>query len=770
VIKYFSSCIAFILIHVTVAGQIESGLGDWTAYLPYQSAEWVTQSDNKIIISTGLSIMTIDKNEGSRQFISKVDGLSDVGIFRIKHDRYNDQLIIAYNNSNIDIVKGSQVINIPNIKSNQNLSGDRLIYDIHIANADVAYLATGFGITELKLKTLDFGFTTKAIKVNNISSLNGVIYAATDAGLYNYKPQNGFAGDFNNWELIGESNGLPNVYEANYLANYNSQIYVAIDNSVYKSDGLNKFEKIFNSNDEFNIRYLTAEGSHLIVGLKEVNTKSYIALIDETDQVSVLNDGCINRTRYAIEDEQQRIWYADDWDLIRYHESLSGGCKKFTEDSPYSSQLSDIELKDNTVYVASGGVSDNFTYNFTRRGVYILENNDWTNINQDETRFFAENDILNFFRVLPHPDLDLLYMGTYWAGLVQYDLQTDEIKVFNKENSTLRGVPGDDLRERVAGLKFDADGNLWVANYGATEALSVLTPDGNWHSFNTGAVRNISNPTIDEFNNKWFPVFGTSGGVLVYNHGERIEDPTDDQYKLINQSNSEITTSAVNDIEVDLDGSVWVATAEGPVIFDCGSDPFSSDCTGRRIKVLQDSIAAFLLTDVDIKTIEIDGANRKWFGTRNGIFVQSAAGDEQVLRFTTDNSPLYDDNIIDLAYDGESGMMWIGTDKGLLSYRTLTSSGGRRHSSNVYAYPNPVPPNHLGPIAIKGLANESSVKITDLNGKLLFESKSLGGQAIWDGNDFGGNRVKSGVYLVFSATSNIFADLDSYVTKILVIN
>jgi len=257
--------------------------------------------------------------------------------------------------------------------------------------------------------------------------------------------------------------------------------------------------------------------------------------------------------------------------------------------------------------------------------------------------------------------------------------------------------------------------------------------------------------------------------VLVLDTGSSIEDPTDDRQHLYNTNNSELTINEVHCIAVDHDGDVWVGTSEGPVVFECGSELFDGDRQGSKRKVLQDSIAAFLLSTEVINSIAVDGANRKWFGTRNGIFVQSPSGEDQIAHFNIDNSPLFDNNIIDLAYNGQSGEIFIASDKGIQAMRTETTQGQKRHEDTVFAFPNPVRPDYFGPIAIKGLARDANVKITDMNGRLIYETKALGGQAIWNGADYNGRRASTGVYLVFSSSTDSFDDPDSFVTKILFI-
>ncbi len=191
---------------------------------------------------------------------------------------------------------------------------------------------------------------------------------------------------------------------------------------------------------------------------------------------------------------------------------------------------------------------------------------------------------------------------------------------------------------------------------------------------------------------------------------------------------------------------------------------------GSRIKVEQDGVLNYLLAEETIYSIAIDGANRKWFGTGSGVFVQSPSGNEQVASYTTSNSPLLSNRIIDIAIDGHNGVVYIATDGGIMSVRTDAVTGGLVHDKNAYAWPNPVRPDYNGPIAIRGLAADAVVKITDIRGQILFETRALGGQAIWNGRDLNGQQAATGVYLVFSVgASDGYNKPDALVTKILIV-
>lgn len=766
------SYVLFSLLSYGLCGQ--AAIGEWVSHLPYQAFKHVTQSDSKIIYATDWSILTIDKDDFSSERLSKVEGLSDIGISEIDYDLANQQLIIAYSNSNIDIVQGSDVINLPNIKTNLTLIGNKAINKIHVANEDFVYFATDFGLVELDLKSYDFGFTVfTGMPVEDIQSIGSRLFIATEEGIFTIDLSDDInQGDFSFWDLLGEEVGLPTVYSCDALTVFDNKLYATIDDQLWKQTG-SGFEFLYEVEfQNFRIETLNSSTNNLLLGLKDNAFSSKVLFFDKEDNYSEGLRFCTDRIEGVVEDERGRIWYADEFNEVRYSNSKNEECQRLRFDSPFSHKASDLDVKDGELYVASGGVTENFGTLADREGIYILRDDGWTNINESSYSAFRENGLLNFYQILNHPSLEKYYLGTYWGGLAEINKETNELINYNKENSSLQGTIGDEARERIAGLAFDNEENLWVTNIGAPEPLSALTPEGTWHSFEIDINdKGATDINIDQNGYKWVVIFGNQGGLIIYSEEGTIADPTDDKQIFLNQSNSELTTNTVNTVITDLDGSVWVGTAKGPVIFDCGDEVFDGECVGRRIQVEQDSIGANLLADVEIRTIEIDGANRKWFGSRNGIFVQSPDGITGELRFTVDNSPLFDDNIIDLEYDGDSGLMYIATNKGIQAYRTESTIGERRHiESKIYAYPNPVRPDYNGPIAIKGLVRDANVKITDINGRLVYETEALGGQAIWDGKDLDGRKAATGVYLVFSTNDLSFDDPNGVVTKILFVN
>jgi len=278
---------------------------------------------------------------------------------------------------------------------------------------------------------------------------------------------------------------------------------------------------------------------------------------------------------------------------------------------------------------------------------------------------------------------------------------------------------------------------------------------------------------VDRNGYVWCTIDGTGQGLIVFDGRAALEGTSTNTYRTFSSANTELTDNKVISLAVDLEGDVWIGTFNGVVVADCGANVFDPESCSLSKRVIEendfDDENEHLLKGEVVTAIAIDGANRKWFGTTNGVFVQSASGKEQIASFNSENSPLFDNSIIDIGINDENGEVFIGTDKGVISYRSEAIKGGTVNSSEVYAFPNPVRPDYQGPIAVKGLAQNANVKITDVNGQLVYETTALGGQAIWDGTDYNGRRANSGVYLVFS-TSDSLEFPDAIVTKILFIN
>ena len=753
----------FIAIVCTNA-QDDLKIGQWQSYLPFQKGTYVTQSEYTIYYASNLSVMLLDRTDFSVRYLSTVTGLSDIEVGVIKYNPYNSTLMITYQNGNIDLRKFQEITNIPFVLSATSILGNKAAKDIYFQEND-AYIVYEFGLVKLNMEREEIDYTTfTGTKPTNFQIFNGNFYLTTEEGIYRTSASNANPADFGTWDLMGTNEGLPMDYSATAMRVYNDKLYLGVNNtSLYRFDG-NTADSIYSvSSDKF-ISYLSAEGKHLLmgVGCNSLDGCSAELYSFDEDESFETTSQCMNKPVYAVEDRRDRIWFADQFRDFRTLSDINESCTRLSYNTPYSENVNKLRIIDEQVWIASGGIEPNQEYLWRADGFFSFIDGKWNVYNN--TNQNALSGLVDFYDIAIHPANGKIYASSFLDGLVELDGET--FTVFNDSNSNLGNAAGDVGRTRVSGLAFDANNDLWIGNHSTALPISVYRNDGTWQSYNIcGSSKNLLEVVIDPNGYKWF--INGGGGLVVFYEGDEF-NPSD--CRTITTSNSALETNNINSIAVDLEGDVWVGTSQGAYVFECGAGVFDASCIGARRIVEEEGIPAYLLETEDVQAIAIDGANRKWFGTTNGVFVQSADGQEKIAFFDKDNSPLFDNSIIDIAIMQSTGDVFIATNKGLISYRSDAIEGGKNNNVNAYAYPNPVRPDYDGPIAIKGLARDANVKITDVNGQLIYETKALGGQAIWDGRDYNGRKASSGVYLVMSTNTDNLNDTDAVVTKILLMN
>ncbi len=762
--KIFSLVFFLLILSSFILGQEGFQIGQWKSYLPFRKGISLTQSDNEIFYSTGFGVVAVDKKELSPTFYTKINSLTGIGTDLIKYHKGLGTLIVTYEDSNIDLLTPDNLINLPFIK-NADILGDKRIYDIYL-DGNAAILSTGFGISKLRIDRAEFGFTTfTGIQINNVVRYNDFYYASSDEGIYRANALNENLEDFGNWELLDMEEGFPADYSTQSMAVFEDQLYLNIMDTIFRYDGTN-LESFF-SKDSLSIKFLSAEGQYLLAGMtcNLTGCRSTFFRLSADGTAEQFQDNCVSTPIYAIEDDEGKVWFADLSDQMRFTGSPEGDCFKFSYNSPHSANINQIAIFEDDIYIASGGIFPNQNYLWRADGFYFLKDNTWQIKNQFNSSKLS--GLYDFYDIEIHPVTGVVYTSSFLDGLVEYD--GTDFQVYNDTNSTLKTViPGDATRSRVGGLDFDEDNNLWMCNHASPTPIAVLRNDGTWLSFSANvATKNFYQVEVDQNGYKWFLNGSSSEPVYVLDTGENLEDTSDDQFRIINTNNSELPNGSVRSIAVDLEGDVWIGTTEGPVVFECGSNVFDQNCRGTRRIVEQDGFNAYLLETEEIKTIAVDGANRKWFGTNNGVFVQSDDGEEQIAFYDVNNSPLFDNTVLDIAINPRTGEVLIGTASGLQSIFGEAIEGGDLNEPKIQVFPNPVRSEYTGPIVIKGLARDANVKITNINGELVYETTAQGGQAIWNGLDYNGRKPNTGVYLVFSDNTNLTTTTDAVVAKIL---
>ena len=375
----------------------------------------------------------------------------------------------------------------------------------------------------------------------------------------------------------------------------------------------------------------------------------------------------------------------------------------------------------------------------TKKGWAILENGKWQAQKGLDSVTGVQSIAIN------HLD-NSIWLTTSELGVAKW--QNNKVQLFNPRNSSLMATANNSCF--TSGVVADSKGNSWVSNTGTTKSIHVYQPDGKWTGFtNPFGMTDAGTLEIDDIGQIW----GTTknaNGLFVYNPGSSLTSSTDDRWKQYKAGTGigNLPSNQVNCAAKDKNGFIWVGTDRGIGIIQCVENIFTAaGCDALLPVVQQDRFAGLLFKDENVQTIAVDGADRKWVGTQNGVWLISATGEKVIYRFSTNNSPLLGNDISKISIDPLTGEVFIATNNGLCSFRS-TATEAVTAQQKVLVFPNPVPPGYNGSIAIRGLTNNALVKITNLYGALVYQTRSLGGQAIWDGKNTNGTKVASGVYLI----------------------
>lgn len=344
-----------------------------------------------------------------------------------------------------------------------------------------------------------------------------------------------------------------------------------------------------------------------------------------------------------------------------------------------------------------------------------------------------------------------------------YEFQDGKfIKHYGRQNSVLESGVNSDNYTIVSTLKYTDNGDLWVLNSMVDNPIwKIEHGSGNWVNYphpemSTPAKYNLVSLLQSRYNKNimWF-----ANNYYMENRLYAYDFVND---KLVghgpnftNEDGTVITPVMVYALAEDLDGNVWIASSNGPFYISsadaiAGNDAFIQHKVPRNDGT---NLADYLLSDVKTRCIAVDGANRKWMGTENGVFLISSDCNTLLQHFTTENSPLPSNTVYDICIDNNSNIVYFATERGLCSYASdATQPSEEMTKDNVYAYPNPVTPEYTGKITIVGLSFNADVKIVTSNGVLVNQGRSTGGSYQWDGRDLKGKRVASGVYMVQAAT------------------
>jgi hypothetical protein len=757
--------VATIFLFSNLSAQLsEPPIGQWREHLPYHSTIDVTAGLGKVYAATPYSLFSVTVNDREIERLSRVTGLSETGISCIQYDESNEKLFIAYSNSNIDIIFRNDIYNVPDIKRD-NIIGDKNIYNIYPLNG-AYYLSTGLGVividgTKYEVKDSWFiGNGGNQVKVNGFTCDGTFFYAATEEGLKKAPVNSIHLADYTNWQLVSGANGLSSGPCRNAMLVQNKVV-------IQKNDSL-----FIQNGTTWNLLYTdgwpftgTNGNSGKIEICERLNIDGRVIILNADGTIfRVLSQTApISLPRKAIL-YQGEPWVADQFGGLSHFTATS--FEQYQPNSPEGVASGEMTVYNNVFYATAGEVNDSWNYQYNGNGIYVLKEGAWTNINRFHNN--GIDSLLDFITIAIDKRDETAWVGSYGGGVLHIKPGT-AFEIF-KQNY-LGPAVGDPASYRVSGLAFDRDNHLWISNYGSVQPLRVRKRDGSWKSFSLPFFLNenaLAQIIVDENNFKWI-VAPKGNGLIAYDAGASVDVTTDDHWKYYQAGtgNGNLPANDVLCVAKDKNGFIWVGTIDGIGVIQCPQDAFTGNGCEAIWPIIQEgNFAGYLFKGEEVQSIAIDGADRKWVGTKNGAWLVNAEGDKIIYRFTQDNSPLLANNVKKITINEKTGEVFFATQKGICSFRSTATEGGNTNN-DVLVFPNPVPPGFTGNIGIRGLVDNALVKITELNGRLVYQTRALGGQAVWDGRNYKGQKISTGVYLVLVSNDG---RNEKAVTKIIFIN
>ena len=708
----FKKCflgLCWLTIYLHASSQSSIGpLGQWREHYNNKSVQYVVKG-NDLYGATTNQVFSIDA-KNNIQFLGKSNGLHEIEIAAIAWDPIQSQLIITYKNSNIDIVKGDEIFSIADIYLSK-VYANKKINSIQILGP-WALVSTHFGIAVvdlIKYEIKDTWFANNnrqaTITYQTISTADS-LYALTEEGLFSTALKNYYINS-NQWKKINGYTGIKK------LSTYNNIVYAIGSKNIYQ---LPKTDPIYqSSNDSIRNAYAHKEGLYIIKSdgtngsLLNLNTNNTITNILDKTYLSIPVDLTI---------DQNNIWIAD---------SLNGLILKNTETKNILLGGPSEKIK------GTGFVNSNYLlapFGANKGGFSSYSGAGWKNYTQLNG---VNLPVLTAASIDP---IDNSWWFASAASFLHYNITSNSIETISP--STVNG--------NFTQIQFSKEGIFWALQDG--QGL-IQKQDNKWTSipFPQNFLKNgLKNMVVNHQGQAWMPG-PANQGLYVYQSNKYFGTAS---WKQLNtaKSSGNLPSSNVLSVALDNAGAVWVGTDNGIGIFNCGD--ISKDVCDAYLPTIKNSngFLGLLLQRESVNCIAVDGANRKWVGTQNGAWLLSADGSSIIEHFTKNNSPLPNDTILQILIEPQYGNVFFNTASEMVSYRGFATDG-TTNQNEIKIFPNPVAPNYNGPIAFRGLVENALVKITDMSGSLVFETRALGGQAIWNGKSLAGSKVATGIYLVF---------------------
>lgn len=728
---------------------------NWKGYFSYNQIKDLSESANKVYAAAENALFIKNAVGVDIQTINTVDGLSGQTISALYHSDTFNKTMVGYENGLMIVINDADgtMLNVVDI-INKNIPANIKKINHFMEYDGIVYVSCDFGIVQYKLATLEFGDTYfigpngQEIKIYQTTVHNNEIYAVTvNNGIRKAAINNPNLNDFAQWVVF--DNGFWNG-----ITTFNNQLIgMNANDRVYKYNGV-FFEEIgIIGQTGLDIR---AYSNYLIVSSANHvfiynNTFGQVAHI----QTSQVTSAPVTFSCATVINENIYIGTTENGVLTSAISSPTN-FEFVMPNGPSKNNMFSITSSPSNLWAVYGGYTiayNPFGYigSFpTSFGISKYAETGWLNIPYSEV---LGAKALSKITVNPNDETQV-YVSSFHSGLLK--LESDiPTTLYDHNNSGLESLgTGVNTSVRINGTVFDRQGNLWVTNSKIRKQLKVLRTSGAWESYDMEDIldsfiaSNLNKIVIDNSGTKWMATY--LDGVIAFNENSGVFKKITEGVDVGN-----LPSKDVRAIAIDNRNQVWIGTNKGlRVLSSTGSYNGTDQMRANAIIILEDDLAQELLYEQFITDIAVNGSNQKWISTADsGVFLFSPNGQETIYHFTKDNSPLPSNVVNDVEINAETGEVFFATDKGLVSFQG-TSTKPADNLQDVYVYPNPVRPEFVGTVKIAGLISKANIKITDIEGNLVYETTSEGGTIEWDTTAFGKYRVASGVYMIFIAAED----------------
>lgn len=717
----------------------------WRLHYSYSTPIEIAEGAQQIYALADGALFSVDRESEEINYWNKSTGLHGSTIVHIAYNKQDHLLVIGYADGRIDLLnENGTVRQMPELY----MKGSSIPVTINAitVGSHYTYLSMPFGIVSINTRkaeiadTYYIGAEASSVEVLQVVELGDSLYAFTDDRIYNAALQDNLV-DYRVWHR----SNLP-TDQLKQATAFRNELYTLQHNTLYRRRS-SVWEQVLSES----IDWIHSSEGQLLVERSDAG----LFLLTTDDKL----DGITGNYRPLDAIYSQGTYWlgVDNIGLVRLN---AQGEQHFVPEGPISNFGYHLHAAHNQIYTAIGG---RWADLFARPAqLSIYDNRSWRKISYGDIYYYV-GDVRDPVSVAVDPsNAGHFFVATYASGVIEFVDYTATTR-YDYRNSTIREAAAGvnpNFYTRTDGALMDSDGNLWVLNAtNLTHGLHVRTATGQWKAlplYNKGQEVFLTTPgcmiaDLRNANRKWFIDQRSSQGVFLFDDGGTPTYTGDDKCvkrsTFTDQNGAVLNPANIYCIEQDLSNRMWIGTPTGVIVIPANVDFFTSDACRRIIIPRNDGtgLGDYLLANERVNCLAADGGNRMWIGTENSGLYLIEDDTITVAHFTVDNSLLPSNSISSISIEPMTGEVWVGTAKGIASYRS-DASAPQADLKSAYAFPNPVRPNYGGNISIAGLMENTIVNIVDEGGNLVCKTKSHGGMAVWDGKLWDGRRATPGVY------------------------